>query len=86
MQKERNDGERKTKKIRMKLKKKRIDKEKLKNGQNQQIKKRRPKRKEQRIRQEVRCKQIISKSTWYQTERSKMQTKRQGHTKKKVEN
>ena len=52
MQKERNDGERKTTKIRMKLKKKRIDKEKLKNGQNQQIKKRRPKRKEQRIRQE----------------------------------
>ena len=33
MQKEKNDGDRKTKKTRMKLKKKRIDKEKLKKAQ-----------------------------------------------------
>ena len=39
------DGDRKTKKTRMKLKKKRIDKEKPKNVQNWQIKKRRSKEK-----------------------------------------
>ena len=69
----------------MKLKKNRIDKEKLKKS-SKTINKEKENQRERNKEYKRKSLANRSKSTWYQTERSKLQTKRYGHTKKKAEN